>query len=204
MISYIKGILIRKNEDSIIVENKGIGYDIQVPSNFIFSAKLKESEPIKIDTYLNVKEDLIELYGFESILQKEVFSHLIKVSGISCKSAIKILSTFSTEEIILAIKEGNTKKLTKAPGLGKKTTEKLILELKDKFIKIFKNIYEAKHSEKSKYSSNIMDAMEGLIALGFTQSEVKKVIDNIDKNILQRDTSIIIKECLTHLSGKQS
>ncbi len=204
MISYISGILVKKNEDSIIVENKGMGYDIQVPTNLIFSSKLKEGEPVKIETFLNVKEDLMELYGFEDILQKDVFSHLIKVSGISCKSAIKILSTFSTEEIILAIKEGNTKKLIKAPGLGKKTTEKLILELKDKFIKTFKNIYEVKQTEKSKYSSNIMDAMEGLIALGFTQSEVKKVIENIDKNILQKDTSVIIKECLTQLSGKQS
>jgi holliday junction DNA helicase RuvA len=202
MISYISGILVKKNDESLIVESKGIGFEIQVPVNFVFSKKLNEGEPIKIDTYLNVKEDLMELYGFESILQKDVFSQLIKVSGISCKSAIKILSTFPTEEIIIAVKEGNNKKLTQAPGLGKKTAEKLILELKDKFIKLFKNIYEVKPSEKSKYSSNIMDAMEGLIALGFTQTEVKKVIDKIDKSILQKDTQIIIKECLNKLSSK--
>jgi Holliday junction DNA helicase RuvA len=202
MISYISGILVKKNDESLIIESKGIGFEILVPVNFVFSNKLNEGEPIKIDTYLNVKEDLMELYGFESILQKDVFTQLIKVSGISCKSAIKILSTFPTEEIIIAVKEGNNKKLTQAPGLGKKTAEKLILELKDKFIKIFRNVYEVKPSEKSKYSSNIMDAMEGLIALGFTQTEVKKVIDNIDKSILQKDTQTIIKESLNKLSSK--
>jgi holliday junction DNA helicase RuvA len=201
MISFISGILYKKNKESIIVDCRGIGYEILVPANFLYSSKLIESEPIHIDTYLHVREDIMELYGFESSIQKQVFLYLIKVSGISCKNAIKILSTYSTEEIILAVKEGNKKKLVTIPGLGKKTAEKLILELKDNFIKQFTNIYETKSKEKETLSSNVMDAMEGLLALGFTQTEVKNVMSKLDENILNKNTEIIIKECLSKLTN---
>lgn len=202
MISFISGILVKKDEETVTIDCKGIGYEIMLPTNYLFSNKLIIDEPIKIETYLNVKEDLMELYGFENGLQKKVFKYLIKVSGISCKSAMKILSTFATEEIVIAIKEGNTKKLTTAPGLGKKTSEKIILELKDKFNKIFKNVHETKAGSKEALSSNILDAMEGLMVLGFTQNEIKKVMERIDKKILEKDTETIIKTCLAELSAK--
>ncbi len=201
MIAFISGKLIKKTTETIIIDCRGVGYEIIVPSKYLLSNSLTEGEPITIDTYLHVKEDLLELYGFESIIQKQVFMHLIKVSGISCKSAIKILSTFSTEEIILAIKEGNTKKLRAAPGLGKKTAEKVVLELKDKFLKTFTNVYETKKDKTPELSSNVLDAMEGLIALGFTQSEVKNVMASLDKGMLKKNANEIIKECLSKLSS---
>jgi holliday junction DNA helicase RuvA len=201
MIAFISGKLIKKTTETIIVDCRGVGYEIIVPSKYLLSNSLTEGEPITIDTYLHVKEDLLELYGFENIIQKQVFMYLIKVSGISCKSAIKILSTFSTEEIILAIKEGNTKKLRAAPGLGKKTAEKVILELKDKFLKVFTNVYETKKDKTPELSSNVLDAMEGLITLGFTQSEVKNVMASLDKGMLKKNANEIIKECLSKLSS---
>ncbi len=201
MIAFISGKLIKKTTETIIVDCRGVGYEIIVPSKYLLSNSLTGGEPITIDTYLHVKEDLLELYGFENIIQKQVFMYLIKVSGISCKSAIKILSTFSTEEIILAIKEGNTKKLRAAPGLGKKTAEKVILELKDKFLKVFTNVYETKKDKTPELSSNVLDAMEGLIALGFTQSEVKNVMASLDKGMLKKNANEIIKECLSKLSS---
>lgn len=201
MIAFISGKLTRKTAETVIIDCRGVGYEIIVPSKYLLSNHLIEGELITIETYMHVKEDLIELYGFESIIQKQVFMHLIKVSGISCKSAIKILSTFSTEEIILAIKEGNTKKLRTAPGLGKKTAEKVILELKDKFLKVFTNVYETRKEKTSELSSNVLDAMEGLIALGFTQSEVKNVMSSLNKEILKKSANEIIKECLAKLSS---
>lgn len=202
MISFISGILENKALEYIVIDCRGIGYNILIPTNFSFSTKLIEGEPIKIDTYLHVKEDLMVLYGFESKLQKNVFTYLIKVSGISCKTAVKILSSFSTEELILAVKEGNTKKLTIVPGLGKKTTEKLIIELKDKFIKLFTNVYDTGETSKVKLDSNVMDAIEGLVALGFTQTEVRKVISSLGEGVFEKNTEKIIKECLSKLTSQ--
>ncbi len=201
MVAYVNGILRKKAEDHVIIESRGIGFEIQIPTNYALSTELVENEPLKIDTYLNVKEYLMELYGFEDFLQKDVFTDLISVSGISCRSAMKIISTFPSDELIIAIKEGNVKKLTLAPGLGKKTAEKLILELKDKFIKKFKNIYEVRPAKGNNYSSNIMDAIDGLVALGFAQSDVKKAVESLGKVIGGQNTQDIIKHCLKILSG---
>ncbi len=199
MISFISGVLARKGTDTIVIDCKGVGYEIYIPTNFLFSPKLIEGELIHIETYLSVREDAMELYGFESLLQKQVFLQLNKVSGISCKTAIKILSGFSTEEVIIAVKEGNIKKLTTVPGMGKKTAEKLVVEMKDKFMKVFSNVYDVKKDSKTATSSNLLDAMEGLLALGFTQTEIKNVISTLDKKIIEKDAQTIIKECLTKL-----
>ena len=118
MIAYIKGKILKKNATSLIMENNGLGYEIYVPANSFY--KYRDGEEIELVTYLHVREDLIQLYGFSGWDEKEIFLLLINVSGVGPKGALAILSHVSIEELKAAIVTEDINVLTKLPGIGKK------------------------------------------------------------------------------------
>ena len=174
LISYIKGKLTYKEESFIVVECNGIGYKIFVSSATLSS--LKESEDIMIYTFMNVKEDNIALFGFLTQKEQAMFHQLLSVSGIGPKGALAFLSDMTPQEIVLAILSEDVKTLSKTPGVGKKTAQRLILELKDK-VKIEEatalepvEIIEQETNEKG-------EAIQALIALGYSKSEAIQAVN---------------------------
>lgn len=176
MISYIKGKITYKSESFIIVECHDIGYKITVST--LTLTKLHELEDIKIYTFMNVKEDNISLFGFLTQQEQHLFHKLLSVSGIGPKGAMAFLSEMTPDEIVLAILSEDVKTLSKAQGIGKKTVQRLILELKDK-IKI-EEIPEQQIVENQTQTTQCnekWEAMEALTSLGYSRSEAMRAVN---------------------------
>lgn len=161
MISYIQGKITEKYENSITLECCGIGYEIFVSTNTL-NALSFEDENTKILTYLQVREDGVSLFGFSNIKEKDLFLKLISISGIGPKNAIAILSGFSLPELLTAIATGDKKLLCGIKGLGAKTAERIILELKDKI-----DLSDCEVDNFENLKQNVIDdATDALISLG--------------------------------------
>ena len=182
MIAYIKGVLEDIGVGSVVVDNNGVGYEISVPDNLVNELPAIGNE-VKIYTYLHVREDVMQLFGFLEKSDVEMFCLLITVSGIGPKGALGILSVLTSEDLKFAILAGDAKTISSAPGIGKKSAENTILELKDK-VKLV-DAFEAKleKTQKKEQNSNSLarqEAAEALVALGYNQSEALKAIRKVD------------------------
>ena len=190
MISYIRGELIAIETEKVIVDVGGVGYGIYMPGQ---SMGLLPSvgEEVKLHTYLNVWEDAMQLFGFLTRDDLEVFKLVIGVSGIGPKGGISILSELSPDDLRFAVLANDAKAITKAPGIGRKTAEKLIIELKDK-LKI-EDVLEQRMAgaqgtvEMTQQSEVQSEAVQALVALGYGSTEsmkaVKKVLPGTDGTV---------------------
>lgn len=196
MISYIKGTVEDIYEDRIVVECNNIGYSIFTPA----ASKVNIGEDIKMYTYLNVREDAMLLYGFLSKNELNIFKLVLGVSGIGPKGALNIISAIPVDELEMAVMSNDSKRIAKAPGIGPKTAQKLIIELKDKLK--FEEIYSAEVSAKSSEvtSNNKSEAVEALNVLGYSPIESLKAV-NAAISILgpDADTESILKTSLKQL-----
>lgn len=183
MYAYIKGILAEITEDAIIVENQGIGYEIAVPGQ-VFDYLPSVGEEVKIYTYHYVREDAILLYGFLTKEDVRIFKMLIGVSGIGPKGALAILSVLSTDDLCFAILGDDAKAIAKAPGVGAKTAQRVIIELKDKLS--LEDAFEQKlanQAQKAELNPAVgvkNEAILALTSLGYSQSEALKVLQGIE------------------------
>ena len=179
MYSYIKGLIVDIQSDHIVLENNGIGYLIYVSNPF---SKGKE---VVVYLYQQVKEDGILLYGFNLKEEKDLFLKLISVKGIGCKSACTMLASGDVEGICEAIESGNMTYLKKIPGIGPKAAGQIILDLQGKVTA----------TKQTVVNQELEEAMEVLIALGYKQSEVDKVVKKLtDENL---DTNGYVKKALS-------
>lgn len=193
MYNFIKGFLVEKQEGYIVVENNGIGYEILVSNNTLSCLPLI-GEEVFIKTYLQVREDGISLLGFLTNEEKDLFLKLITVSGIGPKSALGILSGMSLSDLKIAIYNENVNLLSKIKGLGKKSAERIIVELKDKIdvtnnLPLFNN-----NSEQIIDDEKINDCVEVLISLGINKNEATHLVRSVYKEELT--TEEIIAKCL--------
>ena len=201
MISYISGIYTGHSTDAVIIECNGIGFCIRVPETVFNRLPAKNSE-FKLYTYLHVKEDVMQLYGFISREEQEMFELLIGVSGIGPKGALGILSALSMDTLRFAIYAQDAKTIAKAPGIGLKTAQKMILELKDK-ISLADTLGEqsaeiagtSTGTANSTALANRSEAIEALTALGFSASEAVRAVSGV-KDIETLSTEAIIKAAL--------
>lgn len=183
MYAYIKGILAEITEDAIIVENQDIGYEIAVPGQ-VFDYLPSVGEEVKIYTYHYVREDAILLYGFLTKEDVRIFKMLIGVSGIGPKGALSILSVLSTDDLRFAILGDDAKAIAKAPGVGAKTAQRVIIELKDKLS--LEDAFEQKlanQAQKAELNPAVgvkNEAILALTSLGYSQSEALKVLQGIE------------------------
>lgn len=183
MYAYIKGILAEITENAIIVENQGIGYEIAVPGQ-VFDYLPSVGEEVKIYTYHYVREDAILLYGFLTKEDVRIFKMLIGVSGIGPKGALSILSVLSTDDLRFAILGDDAKAIAKAPGVGAKTAQRVIIELKDKLS--LEDAFEQKlanQAQKAELNPAVgvkNEAILALTSLGYSQSEALKVLQGIE------------------------
>ena len=183
MYSYIKGELVEILEDSIVVENHGIGYNIRIPGSILDSLE-GIGQQIKIYTYTYIREDAMLLYGFLTRDDLNVFKLLLGVSGIGPKGALAILSVMTPDDLRFAVLGEDDKTIAKAPGIGKKSAQRLIIELKDKMSLeeafALKTEHEAiKQAENSPMHSVKNEAVQALVALGYSSAEAMKAVNGI-------------------------
>lgn len=194
MYRYIKGTIEEIRVDSITIENNEIGYSVLVSSNT--ASKYQIGEKVKIYTKLIVREDEIFLCGFYSEEESEMFDMLTSISKIGPKVGMSILSFATPKQIGAYIVSEDTAKLSKAPGVGKKTAERIILELKDKIDKT-QIEFEPTLLEAQPTAILADEAVDALVALGYNQSEAKEAVKKTKKTGMQ--TEEIIKKSLTYL-----
>src|SRR3990167_2383257 len=192
MIGSIKGKINFKTEKYIIVDTAGVGYKINISPDTLSKAK-KIGEEISLWIHTHVREDAIDLYGFSDHQELEFFEMLINVSGIGPKGALTILGVASIETLRKAIGTGDISYLTKISGIGKKTAEKILIELRDK-------IGDQIKDEKGNHSlQEELDALEALKSLGYSQSEAREALKKVSP---ESNTNTKIKEALKILGNK--
>lgn len=173
MINFIIGKIVSKEENAVVIENNGLGFFLNVSANTLAQLPLV-GEETKILTFMNVREDDISLFGFASNEEKDLFFKLISVSGIGPKVAISILSGMKISDFMIAIANEDVRYISTIKGLGKKTAERIIVELKDK-IDILGVSSNSVNVVSNVQNSNIDDAVEALISLGMNRNEAYKV-----------------------------
>ena len=174
MIGYIKGKILQSSEGTVLIENNGIGYEV-ICSNSVY-VKLINNKEGEIYTYMAVREDGISLYGFENLEEKSMFLKLITVSGVGPKMGITILSSMNLSSLALAIATSDVKTLSKVKGCGKKTAERIILELREKISSLDVDTPTTDTPTLSKIEVD-EDAVIALMSLGFTRSESIKGVE---------------------------
>jgi Holliday junction DNA helicase RuvA len=188
MYSYINGKIKQLRENHLIIENNSIGYSINTSANTLNSCHLNED--MTIHTYLYVREDHISLFGFSTVEELDFFEILIKVSGVGPKAALSILSLSDVNTLKFSIYNGDSKFISKASGIGKKTAEKIIIELKDKVKDDFAAVEYATFENVETEGFDFV--IEALTSLGFNANEAKKAIKTIDVSNLSEDEIIKI------------
>ena len=203
MYSYIKGELVEILEDSIVVENHGIGYNIRIPGSILDSLE-GIGQQIKIYTYTYIREDAMLLYGFLTRDDLNVFKLLLGVSGIGPKGALAILSVMTPDDLRFAVLGEDDKTIAKAPGIGKKSAQRLIIELKDKMSLeeafALKTEHEAiKQAENSSMHTVKNEAVQALVALGYSSAESMKAVNGIE---LTEETTVeeVLKAALKQMA----
>lgn len=201
MYEYIKGKYIGINKDYIIVENNGIGYKI-FTSGATMSAMPKAGEEVQLYLEQIVREDFIGLYGFETKEELEMFKLLLGINGVGAKAALSLLSISRINNLKYAIITGDDKQLCKAPGIGKKTAGRIILELKEKLSKedmiIDSEGLEEISGNNENYAIKMNEALGALLALGYSEKEAELALKKANK---EESVENIIKECLKNLMG---
>lgn len=192
MYAYITGKLVAEDANGIVLENNGIGYSICVSSNAAVKFRA-ESGNVKVYTYLSVKEDEMSLYGFYSEEERDMFIRFISVSGVGAKTAIQILSGMKLSDLAIAIATCDVSAFAKIKGIGKKTAERIVLELKDKVSPL--NILSS--VEDVTVSGSEQEAELALISLGFNKSEARKAVKSVEN---KDSVEAIIASALKRLS----
>ena len=197
MIYHIRGILVEKDPARVVLEAAGVGYEILIPLS-TYDRLPKTGAEAKLLTFHCVREDDEVLFGFATPAEKELFTKLTEVSGVGPKVALSVLSGGSVGEIALAIASGNAKRLAPIKGLGKKTAEKICLELRDKVNAIEALSATQRSSGKDAAAPILRDAILALSALGFNEETANKMVsDVIAKNPEAKDTETIIRLALS-------
>lgn len=197
MYAYIQGILDEIEGQHVIIDVKGVGYRILVPASILHRLPAC-GEMVKLYTYFHVREDIQELYGFLDKEEKQFFEKLITVSGIGPKVATGMLSAISANQLAVAIVTGDIKLLCTAPGVGKKTAQRIILELKDKIDKDSIAPQEGVAVQSNQWKNERMEALEALQALGYPAADAERALAGLDGE----DTSELIRLALKNLDKR--
>lgn len=185
MLYNIRGTLTVSDVNVIVIESGGVGFKCFTTLNTVKNIG-ETGKQVNVYTYLSVKEDAMDLYGFSTLAELDAFKLLITVSGIGPKAAVSILSEFTPDKLAICIASGDAKAITRAQGVGKKTAERVVLELKDKMgsIAVDTNIAQAVSGVQSiNESSQSAEAVEALVALGYSQSDAAIAIGKMDKSL---------------------
>jgi holliday junction DNA helicase RuvA len=196
VIAHISGTLAQKIPGEAVVDVGGVGYQIFIPLNVFY--RLPEiGAAVSLQIYTHVREDALQLFGFQDHEEKQLFLLLINVSGIGPKLAVNILSGIAAEDLARALKEVDQARLVAIPGVGRKLAERMIVELKDKFATLAPAGQESAKSDGA--SQLLLDAVSALVNLGYKRPEAEKVVREVLKKG-ERSLENVIKETLRRMS----
>ncbi|PPC83174.1 MAG: Holliday junction branch migration protein RuvA [Methylotenera sp.] len=190
MIARLQGRLLEKSPPLIVIDCNGVGYEVEVPMSTFYNLP-ELGQPVQILTHMVVREDAQLLYGFGSEQEKNTFKQLLKVNGIGAKSALSILSGVSVNDLMLAVSQQEVSMLTRIPGIGKKTAERLLLELKDKFV------VTGSTSAQPSAKAATDDILNALVALGYNEREASATVKLLEPGISVSDG---IRQALKYLA----
>ena len=196
MIDQLKGKLLSSNDSYLVIEVGGLGIKVNIPKTP--SKNFKINEIMSFSTYLHVREDALDLYGFENESDRGLFLMLISISGIGPKLGLTIISGLAPEKLKMKIISGDVKALTSIPGVGLKTAKRIIIELKDKFSKVDSDNLGFEDEIDSKILKDVISALDGL---GYKEKESKKALKQLDLDNSNQTIENLIREVLKILNG---
>lgn len=196
MLYSVRGKLIAIESNAAVVECGGVGYLCQTTMNTLKTVKLNTE--VMLYTYLNVREDAVDLFGFATKAELETFKNLISVSGVGPKAGLAVLSELSPEQVAMAIASDDLKTITRAQGIGKKIAQRIVLELKDKLAKAAKedgSFAQAAQNSVNVSMGNVPKAIEALGVLGYSPSDVSPVLATLDSTLpVEQLISLTLKQ----------
>lgn len=200
MIAFLKGMLLSKTPQRVVVDNNGIGYEVFVPLS-TFYALPDLQEKVSLHVYTHVREDALILFGFQTLLEKQIFTLLIAVTGIGPKLAVNILSGIGPDELLQAMTRGDAARMQSIPGVGKKTAERIALELKEKALKLWGEAAPfpataVPPDEKQVYE----DALSALVNLGYSAKAAKDCVEKARPQLEEPSLEAWIREALRLLN----
>ena len=196
MIDQLTGKLLSTSDSYIVIDIGGLGIKVNIPK--ISSKNFKINEVMSFSTYLHVREDALDLYGFENESDRSLFLMLISISGIGPKLGLTIISGLAPEKLKMKIISGDVKALTSIPGVGAKTAKRIIIELKDKFSKIDSENLGFEDETGSKIFKDVISALDGL---GYKEKESKKAIKQLNLDNSNQTIEDLIRKVLKILNG---
>jgi Holliday junction DNA helicase RuvA len=204
MISHLSGTLLAKHATSVIVDVGGVGYEVTIPVTTFYDLG-EPNSPVRLNVYTHVREDALQLFGFRTLRERELFTLLISVSGIGPKSAVAMLSGMSADEIVMAIRTNNYARLTSIPGVGRKTAERLVIELRDKMAALSSPALEqelAAGGGPAPQSEDALreDTLAALTQLGFPKPAAEKAITSAIQEGGDLSVETLLRRSLRQLS----
>ena len=196
MIGRLRGLLIEKRPPRLLVECAGVGYDVEAPMTTIWALPELNQEVV-LHTHLLVREDAHSLYAFATLAERELFQALLKVSGVGAKMALAVLSGMQVDEFALAVQRGDATRLTTLPGIGKKTAERLIVEMRDRVADWASGgavVLPAGTLAPTPATDAVADAVSALIALGYKPQEASRLVSAVETD--GKASDVIIREVL--------
>jgi Holliday junction DNA helicase RuvA len=201
MIAYLSGKLLEKSANSVIVNVGGVGYDVSIPLSTFYELG-EVGDEVQLRIYTHVREDAIQLFGFSNERERSLYLKLISVQGVGAKSGITMLSGMNADEIIAAIRSDNLAKLTAIPGVGRKTAERLVIELRDKVGELASAAVAVPGSgPKSAGDADAFDdALSALVNLGYQRNAAEKAIQDIRREGADQNVQKILRSALQKLA----
>lgn len=193
MITHIEGKLVEKNLTDVVIDCNGVGYLLHISLHTY--SQIPDQEKLKLYTFLLVREDSHTLYGFSSIAEREIFKLLISVSGVGASTARTMLSSLTPKQVRDGIAVGDVTLIQSIKGIGAKTAQRVILDLKDKILKV----YDIDEVSVHKNNTSKEEALSALEVLGFIRKQSERIIDKIITNNPEANVETIIKEALKNL-----
>ncbi|HVF66390.1 MAG TPA: Holliday junction branch migration protein RuvA [Pyrinomonadaceae bacterium] len=205
MISHLSGTLLAKHATSVIVNVGGVGYEVTIPVTTFYDLGEPPNAAVSLNIYTHVREDALQLFGFRTLRERELFTLLISVSGIGPKSAVAMLSGMSADEIVTAIRTNNYARLTSIPGVGRKTAERLVIELRDKMAALSSPALGqelAAGTSGAQQSEDALreDTLAALTQLGFPKPAAEKAITSAIQEGGELSVETLLRRSLRQLS----
>ena len=199
MIAFLRGRVLEKQPNRVLVDVNGVGYEVTVPLSTFYDVG-DEGAEVSLRVHTHVREDALQLYGFLSLLERQVFERLIAVSGIGPRLAIAVLSGLETRDLVLAVQRGDVARLTGIPGVGKKTAERIVLELKDKLTQVAGPAAADVKPQAADADRLRGDLLSALQNLGYHRTDAERAIDVVLEQSADRTLESALKEALRRLS----
>jgi len=198
MIGYLSGTLLDKRPPTLLLDVCGVGYELDAPMTTFYELPAA-GENVTVYTHLVVREDAQLLFAFSDVPQRDVFRSLLKVSGVGPRVALAILSTLPTQEFLAAVSNKDVARLTRVPGIGRKTAERLVVEMRDRVLKQIEERGEAFTTNGERRETPLEDAASALVALGYKPAEAERVLRGIKHEGLSSED--LIRHALRQLAG---